>query len=170
MGRANAQAVSFDRKARIHAYSRGSSSTSSSVLTGSGQQRQSDRSFPGVTSRLFCCGQIDDVVDASVVHGLCGLWGMVATGLFTTKLGYARAYAEVRTHNQHGLYCTFSCRPNGVLAAFGVGARRGEACWMRWLLYDRADVFFLSSLAPESGAQSDATQARRYIGFGTFEC
>lgn len=38
------------------------------------------------------------MVDASVVHGLCGLWGMLATGLFTTKLGYARAYAEVRTH------------------------------------------------------------------------
>ena len=39
--------------------------------------------------------QVDDVVDASVVHGLCGLWGMLATGLFTTKVGYARAYNEV---------------------------------------------------------------------------
>lgn len=43
-----------------------------------------------------CAGQVDDVVDASVVHGLCGLWGMMATGLFTTKVGYARAYDEVR--------------------------------------------------------------------------
>lgn len=36
------------------------------------------------------------MVDASVVHGLCGLWGMIAPGLFTTKVGYARAYDEVR--------------------------------------------------------------------------
>lgn len=35
-------------------------------------------------------------MDASIVHGLCGLWGMVATGLFATKDGYARAYSEVR--------------------------------------------------------------------------
>lgn len=41
-------------------------------------------------------GQVDDVVDASIVHGLCGLWGMIATGLFTTKVGYGRAYNEVR--------------------------------------------------------------------------
>ena len=40
--------------------------------------------------------QIDDVVDASVVHGLCGFWGMLATGLFTTEPGYARAYDAVR--------------------------------------------------------------------------
>lgn len=39
--------------------------------------------------------KIDDVVDASVVHGLCGLWGMVSAGLFSTKEGYARAYSEV---------------------------------------------------------------------------
>ncbi|CAN0462072.1 unnamed protein product, partial [Scytosiphon promiscuus] len=39
--------------------------------------------------------QIDDVVDASVVHGLCGLWGMVSAGLFTTEAGYGRAYNEV---------------------------------------------------------------------------
>lgn len=48
---------------------------------------------------MVCAGwscQVDDVVDASVVHGLCGLWGMVATGLFTTKVGYARAFNEVR--------------------------------------------------------------------------
>lgn len=39
--------------------------------------------------------KVDDVVDASVVHGLCGMWGMVAVALFTTKQGYARAYGEV---------------------------------------------------------------------------
>lgn len=44
---------------------------------------------------IICCGQVDDVVDASAVHGLCGLWGMMATGLFTTKTAYARAYSEV---------------------------------------------------------------------------
>lgn len=44
--------------------------------------------------------QVDDVVDASVVHGLCGLWGMIATGLFTTKVGYARAFDEVCTRGR----------------------------------------------------------------------
>lgn len=31
-----------------------------------------------------------------MVHGLCGLWGMIGTGLFTTKVGYSRAYDEVK--------------------------------------------------------------------------
>lgn len=44
---------------------------------------------------FFLFFQIDDVVDASVVHGLCGLWGIVATALFATEDGYARAYSEV---------------------------------------------------------------------------
>ncbi|CAN0101349.1 unnamed protein product, partial [Ectocarpus sp. 13 AM-2016] len=55
-------------------------------------------------SKLLLKFKIDDVVDASVVHGLCGLWGMVATGLFTTKLGYARAYAEDRADECCGVF------------------------------------------------------------------
>jgi len=34
------------------------------------------------TSRLLLRLKIDDVVDAFAVHGACGLWGMVAAGLF----------------------------------------------------------------------------------------
>lgn len=37
--------------------------------------------------------QIDDVVGAFPVHGACGLWGVIAAGLFTTENNYARAYA-----------------------------------------------------------------------------
>jgi Amt family ammonium transporter len=34
------------------------------------------------SSRLLKCYQIDDVIDASPVHFFCGLWGVIATGLF----------------------------------------------------------------------------------------
>eukprot|EP00752_Nemacystus_decipiens_P007497 g6698.t1 len=36
--------------------------------------------------------QIDDVVDAAPVHLFCGVWGMIATGLFTTKEGWELTY------------------------------------------------------------------------------
>lgn len=48
------------------------------------------------------------MVDASAVHGLCGLWGMIATGLFTTKEAYGRAYDEVRKgprNAMQGCFC-----------------------------------------------------------------
>lgn len=62
--------------------------------------------------------QVDDVVDASVVHGLCGLWGMIATGLFTTEVGYARAYDEVRivcSRPECVQYCWYYGGPSGTL-------------------------------------------------------
>ena len=37
--------------------------------------------------------EIDDVVDAFPVHGACGVWGVIAAGLFTTENNYRRAYA-----------------------------------------------------------------------------
>ncbi|CAM9284939.1 unnamed protein product, partial [Hapterophycus canaliculatus] len=61
-------------------------------------------------SKLLLKLMVDDVVDASVVHGLCGLWGMVATGLFTTKAGYARAYSEDRMIDCCGVF--YGCSGN----------------------------------------------------------
>lgn len=42
---------------------------------------------------------IDDVVEAFPVHGACGLWGVLAAGLFTTEDNYRRAYASVYSDN-----------------------------------------------------------------------
>ncbi|CAN0377265.1 unnamed protein product [Ascophyllum nodosum] len=55
-------------------------------------------------SRMLLSFKIDDVVDASVVHGLCGFWGMLATGLFTTEPGYARAYDASRAGDCCGVF------------------------------------------------------------------
>ena len=38
--------------------------------------------------------KIDDVVNAFPVHGACGLWGVLAAGLFTTENNYRQAYAS----------------------------------------------------------------------------
>ncbi|CAM9483938.1 unnamed protein product [Pylaiella littoralis] len=65
-------------------------------------------------SRMTLKFQIDDVVDASSVHGLCGLWGMISTGLFTTSEAYARAYSESRADKCCGVF--YGCEGN-LLAA-----------------------------------------------------
>ncbi|CAM9854619.1 unnamed protein product [Ectocarpus sp. 12 AP-2014] len=77
-------------------------------------------------SKLLIKFKIDDVVDASVVHGLCGLWGMVATGLFTTKLGYARAYAEDRADECCGVF--YGC--SGSLLAANVIFVLAQLAWV----------------------------------------
>ena len=59
-------------------------------------------------------GQIDDVVDASVVHGLCGLWGMVSAGLFVTEAGYGRAFSEVRCILALALQSSSACTQRTV--------------------------------------------------------
>eukprot|EP01060_Flectonema_neradi_P017892 TRINITY_DN2473_c0_g1_i1.p1 TRINITY_DN2473_c0_g1~~TRINITY_DN2473_c0_g1_i1.p1 ORF type:complete len:497 (+),score=100.94 TRINITY_DN2473_c0_g1_i1:48-1538(+) len=44
----------------------------------------------GLVARL----EIDDVLEASAVHGFCGFWGLVATGLFATKQNVKAAYGD----------------------------------------------------------------------------
>lgn len=44
------------------------------------------------SSRLLVKLEIDDVVDATPVHFCCGVWGVLAAGLFTTKENYKNAY------------------------------------------------------------------------------
>lgn len=59
--------------------------------------------------------KIDDVVDASVVHGLCGLWGVFSAALFTTKDGYARAISEVCFRP---FSCVGCCKYGGFMLLF----------------------------------------------------
>eukprot|EP00752_Nemacystus_decipiens_P012426 g11008.t1 len=77
-------------------------------------------------SNLLLKFKVDDVVDASVVHGLCGLWGMLATGLFTTKVGYARAYDEDRADRCCGVF--YGC--DGSLLAANVLFVLAQAVWV----------------------------------------
>lgn len=48
--------------------------------------------------------QIDDVVDASPVHCFCGMWGVIAAGLFATEDNYNAAYYDTRETNCAGLF------------------------------------------------------------------
>lgn len=41
--------------------------------------------------------KVDDVVNAFPVHGLAGLWGLIAAGLFSTEDNYGRAYSATYT-------------------------------------------------------------------------
>lgn len=47
--------------------------------------------------------QIDDVVDASPIHFFCGIWGLIAAGLFSSKQNYAVAYSAERVDSCAGL-------------------------------------------------------------------
>jgi len=48
-------------------------------------------------------GYIDDVIDAIPVHGMCGAYGVIMTGLLATKDNYARAYYAARAADCAGL-------------------------------------------------------------------
>lgn len=39
------------------------------------------------SSKLLRRLKVDDVIDAVPVHGVCGVWGVVAVGLFDTQKG-----------------------------------------------------------------------------------
>jgi Amt family ammonium transporter len=45
-------------------------------------------------NRLLLWAKIDDPVDAGPVHAFCGLWGMIATGLFSSKARSLAAYGR----------------------------------------------------------------------------
>ena len=48
--------------------------------------------------------KIDDVVGAVPVHGFCGIWGVIAPGLFTSKEMYASAYYSARATKCAGIF------------------------------------------------------------------
>jgi len=56
------------------------------------------------SSQLLLKLNIDDVVDAAPVHMFCGIWGVIAAGLFATKDAYAAAYYSARADTCAGLF------------------------------------------------------------------
>jgi Amt family ammonium transporter len=56
------------------------------------------------TSAMMKMMKIDDVVDAVAVHGFCGIWGVIATGFFSTPVYYSMAYYSTRNHKCAGLF------------------------------------------------------------------
>ena len=68
--------------------------------------------FIGIIGSLFyLAGQaflekfkIDDVVGAVPVHGFCGIWGVIAVGLFASKEQYGNAYYSSRAEKCAGLF------------------------------------------------------------------
>lgn len=48
--------------------------------------------------------KIDDVISAVPVHGVCGLWGLIATGLFATPNHYGTAYSADRRFKCAGIF------------------------------------------------------------------
>ncbi|GMI10309.1 hypothetical protein TrVE_jg4462 [Triparma verrucosa] len=48
--------------------------------------------------------KIDDVVGAVPVHGFCGIWGVIAPGLFTSSTQYANAYYSSRADKCAGIF------------------------------------------------------------------
>lgn len=55
-------------------------------------------------SKMLKKMQIDDVVDAAPVHCFCGMWGVIAAGLFATKENYDAAYYSDRSDDCKGLF------------------------------------------------------------------
>lgn len=62
--------------------------------------------------------QVDDVVNAAPVHLFCGMWGLIAAGLFSSKFGYASAYSEDRADDCAGLLYGGGARTFGANLVF----------------------------------------------------
>lgn len=60
------------------------------------------------------------MVNAAPVHLFCGLWGLVATGLFTSKMSYAAAYYPERADYCAGLFYGGGGRSLGANLVFGL--------------------------------------------------
>merc|ERR1719499_2651047 len=47
-----------------------------------------------ISCEVLVTYKVDDSLEAVCVHGVCGLWGMIAAGLFCTKDSLRAAYGE----------------------------------------------------------------------------
>lgn len=63
---------------------------------------------------------MDDVVNAAPVHLFCGIWGLMAAGLFTTKFGYSASYYPDRSDECSGLLYGGSGRALAANVVFGL--------------------------------------------------
>mmetsp|Transcript_23009 Transcript_23009/g.33385 ORF Transcript_23009/g.33385 Transcript_23009/m.33385 type:complete len:486 (-) Transcript_23009:187-1644(-) len=69
--------------------------------------------------------KIDDVVDAAPVHMFCGMWGVLAAGLFATEDGYASAYYSDRADKCCGAFYGCGGKTFGANFVFIIAV----ACW-----------------------------------------
>ncbi|CAM9643274.1 unnamed protein product [Ascophyllum nodosum] len=72
------------------------------------------------SSNLLLKMHLDDVVNAAPVHLFCGMWGLVAAGLFSSKFGYDSAYEPDRSDLCAGLFYGGTGRSLGANLVFGL--------------------------------------------------
>eukprot|EP00002_Diphylleia_rotans_P030126 TRINITY_DN6174_c0_g1_i1.p1 TRINITY_DN6174_c0_g1~~TRINITY_DN6174_c0_g1_i1.p1 ORF type:complete len:507 (+),score=87.93 TRINITY_DN6174_c0_g1_i1:90-1610(+) len=66
----------------------------------------------GIVGAVVYCGsvlllekmQIDDPLEAAAVHGFCGMWGVISTGLFATAENIQTVYGLKSKPDQYGLF------------------------------------------------------------------
>lgn len=102
---------------------------------------------------LICpCKKVDDCVDAFPVHGACGAWGVIATGLFATKFYYKRTY-DVENNRARDCAGIFYEGDGGTLAAAVVFVIF-IACWagvsmvIFFIVCKRHDALDIAIIAP----------------------
>jgi Amt family ammonium transporter len=126
-------------------------------------------------SKLLLRLRIDDPVDASALHGACGIWGVIATGIFSTDelaafagyVGSSNGYHPVKSGEQLGVQIV------GALAitAWTVGTAGSMFLLMNYFNYFRVspeiedegldmpehsvNAYELTDIKPESKNQSN---------------
>merc|ERR1712100_490530 len=96
-----------------------------------------------VAAWIYICGRmllgfahIDDPVDAFPVHGMCGVWGVIAVGIFADKGRMEDAYGE----DKH-----FGWIYGGTGVLFGIQLI-GVSCIISWCLFWGASLFGLMKI------------------------
>lgn len=116
------------------------------------------------SSRLLIRLQIDDVVDCIPVHFFCGMWGVVAAGLFATAENYSMAYGG----NSCGLF--YKCDGNSgrqfaanIVFILAIIAWVGSMSFIMFSTLKYFDVLRVSASVEEEGLDISEHGGHCYI-------
>lgn len=72
------------------------------------------------SSRILIKLRVDDPLDASAVHGFCGLWGVISVGFFATENNIKAAYSPYMASLNRGALIGNQCGGALIIAAWTI--------------------------------------------------
>mmetsp|Transcript_33899 Transcript_33899/g.43551 ORF Transcript_33899/g.43551 Transcript_33899/m.43551 type:complete len:482 (+) Transcript_33899:138-1583(+) len=105
------------------------------------------------SSELLLKLKIDDVVNAAPVHMFCGIWGVIAAGLFASEDAYAAAYYSARASKCAGAFYGGDGSALGAQIAFLIVLLLWTGFWgsLMFLIMKRLNILRVSKEIEDAG-------------------